>query len=181
MSIIISGSTTKKYVNWIGEHVNSPEQRLILGATALATQPIIDFHNKNVDEDTRMISVARTLAKIIAGTLVGVAVRHYSITAVNKYSKYSLTKNAEGKIIAIAKKTKKDIFTPVFAKLKECSEEQLKKDMNLYTKAMGTALATVAMIFTNFAVDAPLTRLLTRGFHSFIKKNTDTVKKEGKT
>ena len=55
----------------MGKKCSSAEQRLILGVTALATQPFIDAHNKSVDEETRKVSVARTIAKIIAGTLTG--------------------------------------------------------------------------------------------------------------
>ena len=39
------------------------------------SQPFIDASNKNVDEKTRKVSVARTIAKIIAGTLTGYFVR----------------------------------------------------------------------------------------------------------
>lgn len=178
--MIIRSAKIKSCVNWLGDNINSPEQRLLLGATALATQPLIDFKNKNIDDNTRAISVARTLAKIIAGTLVGVAVRHYSIATVQKYSKVILTKNEKGLITGIKKESKSDIFTPLFSKFKNCTEEQFQKDYKLYTKAMGTLLATFAMIFTNFAIDAPLTRFLTRTFHTYITKNKLLEKKEDK-
>ena len=42
MSFKVSSELTKKCVTKIGEKINSPQQRLILGATALATQPFID-------------------------------------------------------------------------------------------------------------------------------------------
>ena len=61
---------------------------MILGATALATQPVIDLKNKEVDEETRMTSVARTIAKIVAGTIVGVVVRYAGIEAAKAFSKY---------------------------------------------------------------------------------------------
>ena len=58
----------KKMVNGIkktGEKISSAEQRLILGASALMSQPFIDANNKRVDEKTRKVSVARTIAKIV--------------------------------------------------------------------------------------------------------------------
>ena len=64
----------KKMVNGIkktGEKISSAEQRLILGASALMSQPFIDANNKRVDEKTRKVSVARTIAKIVAGTFTG--------------------------------------------------------------------------------------------------------------
>ena len=50
----------KKMVNGIkktGEKISSAEQRLILGASALMSQPFIDANNKRVDEKTRKVSV----------------------------------------------------------------------------------------------------------------------------
>ena len=58
-----------------GQKCTSAHQRGILGLTALMTQPFIDAHNKNVDGKTKKYSVARTVSKIIAGTLTGVAIR----------------------------------------------------------------------------------------------------------
>ena len=75
-------------VNWSGKKLNSVEQRIILGATALATQPFFDYYNKNVDEDTRKVSTARTIAKIIAGTAVGIAVRLLFIKGFRKFSNH---------------------------------------------------------------------------------------------
>ena len=64
--MIIRNEYVKKGLDFAGKYLHAPEQRLLLGATALATQPFIDMHNKNVDKETRMMSVARTIAKIIA-------------------------------------------------------------------------------------------------------------------
>ena len=49
MKVTLGSNRTIKYVTRIGEIINSPEQRLILGATALATQPFIDLNNKKAD------------------------------------------------------------------------------------------------------------------------------------
>jgi len=105
---------------------------LILGATAIFMQPAIDAHNKNVDEKTRKVSVARTIAKIVAGTLTGFAIRKACIKAMDL--KMFKPSNAV--------KVTKDAF------------EQ-------YKNAMGTIVALVVMLFTNFLIDAPLTKWLT--------------------
>ena len=54
---------------------NPAKNRLIMGATALLTQPAIDYYNHRVDDETRTVSRNRTIAKILAGTTVGIAVR----------------------------------------------------------------------------------------------------------
>ncbi|MFQ8626260.1 MAG: hypothetical protein ACLSA2_07220 [Candidatus Gastranaerophilaceae bacterium] len=59
---VYSGDKITKNIKNTGEKISSAEQRLILGATALMTQPFIDANNKSVDEKTRKVSVARTIA-----------------------------------------------------------------------------------------------------------------------
>ena len=44
--MIISNKIVKQALDWTGRKIHSPEQRLVLGATALATQPFIDLKNK---------------------------------------------------------------------------------------------------------------------------------------
>ena len=54
---------SKKIANglkWAQEKIAAPHQRLILGATALSSQPFIDLNNKKVDDRTRQISCAKT-------------------------------------------------------------------------------------------------------------------------
>ena len=58
--------------------------RMIMGSTALVTQPFIDANNKRVDENTRKISTYRTIAKIIAGTVVGIIVRGICFELIKK-------------------------------------------------------------------------------------------------
>ena len=86
MSIVIS-NRAEKIVTGIGKYINSPEQRFIQGATALATQPFIDLNNRSADEDTRAVSVARTIGKIVAGTVVGVGVRYATIFIAKRIKK----------------------------------------------------------------------------------------------
>lgn len=52
------------------------QNRLILGVSSALTQPFIDYKNKDVDEETRKYSTARTLIKIGVGTIVGSLTRY---------------------------------------------------------------------------------------------------------
>ena len=61
----ISGERANKAVAWVGKHISSPENRFILGATALMSQPFIDLHNRKVDEDTRKFLLLELLQKLL--------------------------------------------------------------------------------------------------------------------
>lgn len=146
-SVELSGD--QKLIQKAGEKISSAEQRLILGASALMSQPFIDAHNKRVDEKTRKVSVARTVAKIIAGTLTGFVIRKGCIKTINAMSK------AKG---IGAPKWWKTLFTP--EGVVKTEDEAFKQ----YRNAMGTIVALVVMMFTNFLIDAPLTKFLTNKF-----------------
>lgn len=183
--MIISNKTVKTVLDWTGKNLHSPEQRIILGATALATQPFIDLHNKEVDEETRKTSVARTIAKIIAGTLVGYAVRRAGISFVRKYSQYTVH-TVKGLVTKITPEKGSGFFVPMFTKplkpkeksIFPIAEDKLEKKFELYRKAMGTFVATVAMIGTNFILDAPLTKFFTGIFQ---KQLTSKLPEDGKS
>lgn len=120
------------HVETFGRKCTSAHQRGILGATALVTQPFIDANNKSVDEKTRKFSVARTIAKIIAGTLTGVAIRYGCIKAMN------------------------------WKPFRPARWDKVSRDVqDQYKNAMGTIVSLVVMMFTNFIIDAPLTKFLT--------------------
>lgn len=126
--------------------------RTIMGATALLLQPGIDASNKELDEETRILSVCRTIAKIIAGTFVGIIVRGSSHKIISKMT------NIEGKGKNCRKLLPKS-FIQIF-----------KDDPTLlsnYRSALSTGTAILAMCFTNFAFDAPLTVKLTHKFKSW--------------
>lgn len=129
----------------IGRDISSAENRLILGVSALMTQPFIDARNKDVDEETRKVSVCRTIAKIVAGTLTGYAIRKGCISIIKSCSKLP------GKDVP----KYKTLFTPKGAR--STNTEAFKQ----YQNAMGTVAALVVMMVTNFVIDAPLTKWLT--------------------
>ena len=148
----------KKMVNGIkktGEKISSAEQRLILGASALMSQPFIDANNKRVDEKTRKVSVARTIAKIVAGTFTGYFIRKGCIKGIKALSQ------VEGKNVS----KWKSIFTP--KNIKDNTTDAFLQ----YRNAMGTVVALVVMMFTNFLIDAPLTKFLTNKFVDKIHNN----------
>lgn len=181
MSIVVNDRVRRFISKTIGEHINSPEQRLIQGATALAMQPYIDFHNKKADKDTRAVSVARTIGKIVAGTIVGVGVRYGSIALVRQFSKYEVRLIKGDKVLGFVKKSKKDILTPIFAKvMAHWTPEEYAVRYERYVKTLGTIFATIAMVFTNFLIDAPLTRIITKGLTKPVKAFIDEKEPEVK-
>lgn len=157
-NIAVSNKTLLKGIKWTGEHISSPQNRLILGISALMSQPFIDLHNKRVDEETRKSSAARTVAKIIAGTTSGFFVRYYAIKAVEKMT------NMPAKNL----KAWQTFFTPP-PSLVKLSQKMLSK----YKNAIGTLLALGIMLCTNFLFDAPVTKVLTNKFIAYNKNQAD--------
>ncbi len=132
-----------KFDNWISKPA---QNRAIMGATAIVTQPVIDYNNHKVDKETRRVSRNRTIAKIVAGTCVGILVRGSAYKAVT-----SMT-NIEGKT-----KNAKALLPKKF--LGEIAKNE--KFLKNYRSALSSSLAILAMCVTNFVLDAPLTVFLT--------------------
>lgn len=145
----------KKYNDSIS---NPATNRLIMGVTALATQPAIDYHNHKVDKETREISAIRTISKIIAGATVGIAVR---------YGCYKLT-NKMTNIKGTGKNSKALLPTKYLDELLK-NEDFLAKHKN----AISTGMAILAMCITNFVLDAPLTVFLTNYFNDKRKEKKE--------
>ena len=154
----------KRIERWktVDEKISKPaENRLIMGATALVTQPVIDYNNHKVDEETRRVSRNRTIAKILAGTGVGIVVRGSCYKLVNKMTDI----NGKGKYSkALIPKS----YIGKFSKTV--------KFLRNYKSALSTGMAILAMCVTNFAIDAPLTVYLTNKFNAM----TDTSKSKNK-
>lgn len=149
----VASKKVNRAISWIGENVSSPQNRLILGVTALMSQPFIDLHNTKVDEDTRKFSAARTVAKIIAGTSTGFLVRYGCIKAIDYCSLLpsQITKSMKHPRLRM-------LFTP------DSTVTKALKDLNQYKKALGTIISLAVMVVTNFLIDAPLTKFLTNRF-----------------
>ena len=134
-----------------GSFIARPDiNRLIMGVTALATQPAIDYYNHRVDEETRVVSRNRTVAKIIACTSVGVMVRGTCFRLVNKMTDLNGTK----------KFSKALLPQKYIEPLKEFAQK-----LANHKNTVSTILALMVMTFTNFLLDAPLTVYLTNKFN----------------
>jgi len=153
----VAGEKAIGRISWIGETISSPHNRCIMGVTALASQPFIDLNNKDVDKDTRVVSCARTMGKIISGTITGVAIRALAIEVIKKFS-VQITKNGE------VKTPKINLFTP-----KKFNIQEIEKYIQ-YQKTIGTFLGILVMVYTNFAIDKPMTIFLTNYFTDKFKK-----------
>ena len=146
-----------KITKWenVNKTISKPaENRLIMGATAIVTQPLIDYHNHKVDEETREISRNRTIAKILVGTLVGVIIRG---------SCYKLVKAMTN--ISGTGKYSKALIPPKYL-------EKFKKYISLldtHCNTLSTLTAIGAMCITNFAIDAPATVWLTNKLNARTK------------
>ena len=155
--------SAKKLEKW--EHIDSvvsrpAENRGIMGATALLTQPAIDASNHKVDKETRRVSVNRTIAKIIAGTGVGMFVVRGPI-----YKGILSMTNIKGN-----SKFSKALLPKKY--LKELNDNP--KFLKNYRSALAMAIALLAMCVTNFVLDAPLTAMLT----NYLNEKTEEKKHE---
>lgn len=153
---VIESEKLRKGIEWVNKEISTPENRLILGATALMSQPFIDASNKSVDENTRKVSVCRTIAKIIAGTLTGYFIRKGCIKSIDMWSKLPTSVNKSGQKVKLTKLN--TIFSPSNA------YSDLSDAFMQYKNALGTIVALGVMTITNFIIDAPLTKFLTNRF-----------------
>lgn len=146
------------FLKWVGSAISAPENRLILGVTALVSQPWIDLYNKDVDERTRKVSCARTIAKIVAGTTTGVAIRYGTIGLAKKLSKVPELNKSLKSFQKWLMPSKVDITKIHSGDLME------KEGLKQYQNTVGTLLGLVVMTYTNFAIDVPLTKYFTKIF-----------------
>ena len=75
---------------------------------------------------------------------------------------------------SIKRKTKYDVLLPEF----DCTKTKIKKIdfLNKYNnsiKTIGTIFATGAMVFTNFLIDAPLTKVITKALTKRVKSHIE--------
>lgn len=134
-------------------NINSWQQRAALGLAAVTMQPLIDMCNKDVDEQTRRVSANRSFAKGLVGTATGIVVRGGCMKLVEQGLKKEKWADKLAALTA-ADKTKEAI---------EKSKDFIKNQggAKKYAGVIGTFVALGVMMFTNFAVDAPVTNWLT--------------------
>jgi hypothetical protein len=157
-----------KHFDWMHK-LNGTHQRMILGGTAIVTQPLIDYYNPMADEKTRQFSVLKTIIKIVVGTVVGTAVRHVGM----KYAK-SLTKDAAGQAKVLSK-----IKNPeTSAKLKQIFADPHKKEN--FESNMGTIIGLMGVIVADFTFDLPLAKKSIDVGTKFLGLSDPKKKKEDK-
>ena len=130
-----------------------------MGATALITQPTIDYYNGRVDEDTRVVSRNRTIAKILAGTLVGMFIVRGPL---HKFAQGCTNLNGKTKLSQLL--LPKDYIN------------DMKKNPKLlanYRTALAMMMVLVANLFTNFLIDAPLTTKIANKLNKMSGKNLE--------
>ena len=163
--------STRLLENWknIDEVISHPAwNRAILGATAIFSQPVIDRYNPRVDDETRVVSMNRTIAKVAVGTTVGIVVRDLV---------YRLTKGMTN----INGKTRTSKFLLPKRHLTEIAQNE--KFLKNYRSALAMSIALLVMCVTNFAIDAPLTVFFTNLFnekHNDKKKKAKESENQGK-
>ena len=146
----------RKTWNKFSDIVSRPmENRVLMGTTAILTQPMIDYNNKKVDKETREVSRNRTIAKIIAGTASGILVRGSSQYIIENLTK-TKTKSRFCRILLPKSHLKSLLKTTEFLKN--------------YKNTLSTILAILAMCVTNFVLDAPLTLFLTNHLNAKSKE-----------
>ena len=144
----------------INDIISRPmENRLINGGFALLTQPIIDYNNHRVDDETREVATCRTVAKIIACTAAGCAVRG------PVYKLVDLMTNPEGKT-----RFSKLLLPKRYIQEMIDDKVRLTNYRKSYRNGLSMLLALCVMSITNFVIDAPLTTFLTNFFNKTRKK-----------
>lgn len=155
-------ANNRKLEQWkkIDHIISKPaENRAIMGATALLTQPVIDYSNHKVDKETRKVSVFRTIAKILACTTVGVfCARGPVYTLVRKMTNLNSTDKVSRMLLP--KKYVSELATN-------------EKYLSNYRKALANCGSFGVMLFTNFLLDAPLTTLFTNKFIDMDKQRKE--------
>lgn len=181
------GKNLQNTIEWFGKR-STPFNRFMLGATAVVLQPFIDLNNKDVDEKTRRISWARAIAKAIAGTCTGILIRYSCIKSINALTR--TPKEIEemvnkGKKVSnwstalVPNKIKNDITKKID---KAFSHEEYGKTLRLVKKhreTIGSCVALGVMLFTNFALDVPITKFLTNKIAYKYVNNESTKNKGG--
>lgn len=170
-AIEIKSSTVSSALQKINKHVSSPEQRLIMGVTALFSQPFIDLNNKRVNEETRLMSFARTLSKIVIGTTVGVLVRKECIRLAHKYTKMKAIPKINGSGYYGVPAEKNSWLSPPHVRT-------YNKDYHKnYINALGSTMGIAVSLVTNFLIDAPLTQIMTNKTYNYLNRDNNSDKK----
>ena len=146
--------------NKIGRVISRPDvNRAIMGATAIVTQPFIDYFNPKVDRDTATVSTFRTIGKIIAGTTVGCAVRSACYYGTKMLTNTAKTAPSWQKLLLPSEK--------IMRYLNMHHPDWLKN----HNSVVSTVIGLLAMLVTNVMLDVPLTNKISKSLIDRFKKN----------
>lgn len=156
---------------------SSPEQRLVIGSTALFLQPLIDLQNKNVDSETRELNASRSISRAIVGTATGFAIRKACIGLATSVAEKG-PKSWLGRLLSSSNienlkdhlKNGAPLKPELVKNFQSMSEKRLQEVIVNYGKVLGTALALGVMLFTNFLVDVPCINKLSKKVHALLFK-----------
>lgn len=160
-NIAVKDGKLLKRLNKAGDIMSRPmENRLIMGGTAIISQPFIDEHNKRVDKDTARASRNRTIGKILAGTFVGCMVRGAVFKLVNMTTDKDISVDRWNNFLTPRSSSKVML-------------QMLKNRLLNYRTAFATILSLFIMLGTNIVIDMPLTNKIS----NFLNKR-DAKKKQ---
>lgn len=161
-NISIKNKNRLKILNKAGDIMGRPmPNRLIMGATAIVSQPYIDEHNRRVDKDTARTARNRTIGKIVAGTAVGCVVRELIFKLINSCTNEDISVDRWNNVL-----TPRNTTT--------VRPSMLPNRLRNYRTALSTIVAMVVMVGTNIAFDLPLTNKISNAL------NARDVKKRNK-
>ena len=161
---------TSDRCNRIGNALSRPDvNRLVMGGTAVVTQPFFDYYNPDVDEDTAKTSACRTLGKILAGTFVGCIVRNLCYRATEVIT--NVNPGVEGF---------RSSFLPTNEQIVKFQSTNQLDWLKKYRNGLSTIIGLVVMLFTNFLFDAPLTNKITNKLLTYFNLKEAPDKNEPK-
>ena len=153
-NISIKNKNRLKILNKAGDIMGRPmPNRLIMGATAIVSQPFIDEHNKRVDKDTARTARNRTIGKIVAGTAVGCVVRGLIFKLINSCTNEDISVDRWNNVL-----TPRNTTT--------VRPSMLPNRLRNYRTALSTIVAMIVMIGTNIAFDLPLTNMISNALNA---------------
>lgn len=142
---------------YVGEYINTPEQKLLLASTALLFQPLIDL--KFAEEDKKVDSAIKSASKAMAGGITGVPIRAFFIALAN-YVVRPKTPNFKPIGGNLYEFFHQSLYPLTNRALRQEDKFTANFRLKQYNKTLGTILAIIFMlVFSNSKLDVPLTGL----------------------
>lgn len=149
-----------KLGQYVGEYINSPEQKLLLATSALMFQPLVDL--KYAEEDKKLDTSIKSASKAIAGCLTGVPIRAFFIGLMKHFVQ---PKDLDiyfdkSKVKKLSDKIRVLLYPLQNLDLRSDPTRLVEADVRLrqYNNTMGTVLAILFMLaFSNSKIDVPVT------------------------